>query len=336
MKGLKKKILKFLTDNSGCARLKQVRKCVLSEFDFDKEAGKSRFLEIVERMIASSLILKEGKKVKLVSDECVDSISGKNTSNLKKRKKQLEGDDGECKADLNEYCSKKSKNSGNKNSGSDGALENVTDSVELAPSKVYPPIVPKKGKTTLLLFYAYCCPQMTRAEQDNAIARCYAKLSEQKCFGRLRVAREGYNSTLTGSHDGIRSFTAFLREFDPATFDKTDFKYVDNLPDNQMLKELKVWPVTEIVTYGFDPEDAPLDMRGTHLKPEDFHRALEKPNTVVIDVRNFNETIIGKFAPPAAELLDPCMRRSTEFPKWVEDHKKVLEGKQVSESIYRV
>ena len=24
----------------------------------------------------------------------------------------------------------------------------------------------------------------------------------------------------------------------------------------------QVWPVTEIVTYGFDPADAPLDMRG--------------------------------------------------------------------------
>lgn len=50
---------------------------------------------------------------------------------------------------------------------------------------------------------------------------------------------------------------------DPSTFGETDFKYVDGLPANQMLKGLKVWPVTEIVTYGFDPKDAPLEKTGT-------------------------------------------------------------------------
>ena len=116
----------------------------------------------------------------------------------------------------------------------------------------------------------------------------------------------------------------------------------------------QVWPVTEIVTYGFDPADAPLDMRGedgggawwekskgrvlknregmsrmtqcpmmdcplppptqkplpllppasllpaagTHLPPADFHAAMADPNSIMIDVRNFNESLIGKFAPP--------------------------------------
>jgi len=51
---------------------------------------------------------------------------------------------------------------------------------------------------------------------------------------------------------------------------------------------------------------------------------------------------IGKFAPPPAvvlsdneknnvvsKVLDPCMRRSTEFPDWVKRHKQELEGKKV-------
>ena len=127
--------------------------------------------------------------------------------------------------------------------------------------------------------------------------------------------------------------------FAPHIFGQTDFKYVDNMPDNQMLKGLKVWPVTEIVTYGFHPSDAPLELGGTHLKPADFHAAMESPDTVVIDVRNANETAIGKsrsrslppgtcvlslfhsgkFMPPenGAVVLDPLMRRSTEFPKYV-------------------
>jgi predicted sulfurtransferase len=58
---------------------------------------------------------------------------------------------------------------------------------------------------------------------------------------------------------------------------------------------MKVFPVTEMVTYGFRIEDAPLELGGTHLSPEDYHKAMEDPNAVMIDVRNYNETAIGKF-----------------------------------------
>jgi predicted sulfurtransferase len=42
-----------------------------------------------------------------------------------------------------------------------------------------------------------------------------------------------------------------------------------------------VWPVTEIVTYGFDPSQAPLSKVGKHLTPKEFHAALTKKDSVV-------------------------------------------------------
>jgi len=97
-----------------------------------------------------------------------------------------------------------------------------------------------------------------------------------------------------------------------------------------MLRELKVWPVAEIVTYGFKKgSDAPISMGGNHLKPKEFHKAMELDNTVMIDVRNFNESVIGKFNPPNAKLLDPGMRKSTEFPGWVDNNMKQLQGKKI-------
>jgi predicted sulfurtransferase len=36
---------------------------------------------------------------------------------------------------------------------------------------------------------------------------------------------------------------------------------------------------------------------GVHLSPQEFHDAMMDNDTVVIDVRNFNETVLGKFAP---------------------------------------
>lgn len=107
----------------------------------------------------------------------------------------------------------------------------------------------------------------------------------------------------------------------------TDFKYVDQQPDNHKLKELKVWPVSELVTYGFNASDAKMENGGKHLSPKEFHEAMDLENTVMIDVRNFNETVIGKFSHP--NLLDPCMRKSTEFPQWVENNMSKLQGKKI-------
>ena len=168
-------------------------------------------------------------------------------------------------------------------------------------------------------------------------------LSENGVTGRLRIGREGFNGTLTGSYDGARAFVESLRVKWPKTFAKetgdchNNFKFVDGLEPSQRLKGLKVFPVTEIVTYGFDPRHAPLHMRGKHLSPQEFHKALEGENTICLDVRNFNESLIGKFVPPGdkavtgapGKVTDMLMRRSTDFPQWVDQNRGRLEGKKV-------
>ena len=60
---------------------------------------------------------------------------------------------------------------------------------------------------------------------------------------------------------------------------------------------------------------------------------MSEPNTVIIDVRNAYESAIGHFQPPpgGAELLDPKMRNSHEFPKWINapETREKLQGKKV-------
>ena len=54
---------------------------------------------------------------------------------------------------------------------------------------------------------------------------------------------------------------------------------------------------------------------------------------MVIDVRNAYESAIGAFKPPegGATLIDPKMRNSIEFPKWLnsKETQKQLHGKKV-------
>lgn len=55
-----------------------------------------------------------------------------------------------------------------------------------------------QGGYTILLFYAYVRPSWTKQQHDHAIAFTYQTLKKHGCTGRLRVAREGLNSTLSG------------------------------------------------------------------------------------------------------------------------------------------
>lgn len=68
------------------------------------------------------------------------------------------------------------------------------------------------------------------------------------------------------------------------------------------------------------------------MDPKDYHKKLGEENTVVIDVRNAYESDIGRFGGQTteggAELLVPDMRKSTDFPDWIEreETKEKLQG----------
>ena len=195
--------------------------------------------------------------------------------------------------------------------------------------KWYPkPTATPPGNTCLLLFYAYVQPPWTPAARAAAIAFTRDHLEGAGCSGRLRVALEGFNGTLSGPAAGIQSFCAALAAYDPRFFGAIDWKIVEGLPDNKAFRNLKVWPVDDLVNYGFDSTSAPLSMGGTHVTPAKWTELAAAPRTIMIDVRNANESAIGRFNPPpgGALLLDPHMRRSTEFGDWVDNNLEAIKS----------
>ena len=194
-----------------------------------------------------------------------------------------------------------------------------------------------KSGISLLLFYAYVEPGWTSKQHTDTIKWAEGILSENGVTGRLRVSREGFNGTLTGSYDGIRNFTNALRSYYNGYFkdmrDGDDFKFTDNLPVGQAFPKLKVFPVVELVNYGLGVDDPPPISKhgGVHLMPADYNEKLKEPNTVVVDVRNTYEADIGRFQPVegGAKYIDPKMRVSTEFPQWAKENVEKLKDKQV-------
>ena len=73
--------------------------------------------------------------------------------------------------------------------------------------------------------------------------------------------------------------------------------------------------------------------KAIHLDADDYHQAMKEPNTVIIDVRNHYESQLGHFNPPegGAELIDPMIRNSKEFPRWLNapETQAKLQGKKV-------
>ncbi len=189
--------------------------------------------------------------------------------------------------------------------------------------------------TTLLLFYQYIEPMLDEAKFQSLLNHVQTTAEKYGISGRARVAYEGLNCTLTGSYENIRLWCKSLRSFgDESYFGSTEFKLTDDLPPGQAFTKLHVFKVDEIVNYGLAGERAPkIDMTGVHLEPKDYHRKMMEDNTVIIDVRNHYEAAIGKFTPPenGAQYIDPNMRKSTEFPVWLDkpETKEMLRGKQV-------
>lgn len=209
------------------------------------------------------------------------------------------------------------------------------------------PPLPKNDSrnASLVLFYQYVSPAWPESRVDH-LTTYLTHIFKNRCIGgRVRVAPEGVNATISSLGDNgdngdnsletLHHFANDLRHFDPVAFQETQFKFISNLDANRHFVDLKILPVKELVFYGLDDAQAPLDKRGQHLSPQEFHQMLAKDQneTVVIDVRNHYEAAIGRFDGQqqqqqndhdpkqingnGAEYIDPKMRKSTDFANWI-------------------
>jgi predicted sulfurtransferase len=232
-------------------------------------------------------------------------------------------------------------------------------------------------KSSLVLFYQYTTSADSSAtapwdqSQLQFLITYLTKVARRRNLGgRIRVASEGVNATISAvdtrqctAQGALRHLAQDLQRFDPLVFQNTDFKFLDYLPADRHFKEFKIMPVQELVFYDIGDDEAPLKEQqqqqqltkskngrdegtikgeggGIHLEAKEYHEMLKRDNTVVIDVRNHYETILGRFVgqqqqqlllnnnpsdgngsntiiSSGAEYLDPKMRKSTDFKSWL-------------------
>lgn len=152
--------------------------------------------------------------------------------------------------------------------------------------------------------------------------------SEHKLFcqelelrGRILVAKEGINGTVSGTVEQTERYMQAMKE--DARFKDMVFK-IDEA-EGHVFQKLKVRPREELVTLRLEEDVNPLELTGDYAEPKEFLAAMKEDNTVVLDARNTYEHDLGHFK----GAIRPDVENFRELPQWIRDHRDELEGKKI-------
>lgn len=122
--------------------------------------------------------------------------------------------------------------------------------------------------------------------------------------GRILVASEGINGTVSGTSEQIEQYKQALQ--DDARFEGIEFKEDECLmhPFNRMIVKVK----PELVRF---EQEVDLADVGTHLSPEEFLTMAQEEDVIVLDARNDYESRVGKFK----NAFTPSIKTFREFPR---------------------
>lgn len=169
----------------------------------------------------------------------------------------------------------------------------------------------------VLLYYFYTDIKDPAAFSEEHLAFC--KSLELK--GRILVANEGINGTLSGTEEQTNQYMEAMKA-DPL-FEGIVFKIDDS--EGHTFKKMHVRPRPELVNLGLEEDINPHEITGRHLAPEDFLKEMQQENTVVLDVRNTYEYDVGHFR----GAIRPDVKNFRDTPEWVRENRELFEGKNV-------
>ena len=179
----------------------------------------------------------------------------------------------------------------------------------------------KEGfKRVTLSFYRYVILEETQAVRD----RLFAAFEAMGVLGRIYVAREGINAQLSVPEHNFNLLRDYLDT--SVFFAQVPFKIAVEGDGKSFIKlVVKVRP--QIVADGLPDGAFDVTNVGRHLTAQEFNQAMDKPETVVVDMRNFYESEVGRFEKailPDADKTKDLLPMSLELLKGKEEQKVLL------------
>lgn len=160
----------------------------------------------------------------------------------------------------------------------------------------------------ILLFYKYI--PIPHAEEFAAEHLAYCK--ELGVKGRILIADEGINGTLSGTYEQTEEYMQHLRS-NPLF---TDIVFKIDESDDHAFKKIFVRYRPELVTLRYDKKLDPNVDGGDRLKPKEFYEMLQRDDVVILDGRTGYEYDLGHFK----GAIRPEVDSFREFPKWLSEH----------------
>ena len=127
--------------------------------------------------------------------------------------------------------------------------------------------------------------------------------------GTIILAKEGINSTCSGSADAIDSTISLIKS--DARFSDMEVKY--SYAEFCPFPKFKVKKKPEIVTFRQEGAD-PREMVGTYLEPNEWNELLKESGVITIDTRNDYEVKVGQFK----GAINPKTDDFTSFAEFVD------------------
>ncbi|KAB8121844.1 MAG: rhodanese-related sulfurtransferase [Candidatus Phytoplasma cynodontis] len=173
----------------------------------------------------------------------------------------------------------------------------------------------------IILFYYYTKIKEPEKLQKEQLDYC-KKLG---LVGRIIIASEGINGTLSGLRQNIELYMLDLKK--NKYFKKIEFKIIEY--NRNVFPKLAVKIRKEIVSLKLKKDIFPDINKTSYLEPKQFFNFLkEKKNIFLLDVRNIYEYNLGHFK----NAVNPNIENFRDLPKWIE--KEILNFKNKKTLLY--
>ena len=166
---------------------------------------------------------------------------------------------------------------------------------------------------TTVSFYRYINIDEPNTFRDHL----YYEWDRLNIFGRVYIAKEGINAQISVPDHNWETFIIQLNKIK----ELNDIHVKQALQDGPSFYKLIIKVREELVAYGVPEESYDMNLVGKHLSTKEYNKALEDPDALIVDMRNYYESEIGRFE----DALIPDVETSKEL---LPEVKRLLKGKE--------
>lgn len=156
-------------------------------------------------------------------------------------------------------------------------------------------------------FYHFITFNQVEILKENLLHFC----KEQDLKGTVLIAKEGINSTISGTREAIDALYQYLKN----DLGIENLVYKESFNKTKPFSKMKVNIKKEIVALGVEDLDVEK-FKGEYVAAKDWDNFIARDDVIVIDTRNKYETLLGTFD----KAIDPRTRTFRQFPQWVKDN----------------